>query len=80
LFANGNNSGLLSLGHLLEVSALTPAVCSVTQVETWDRSGGIYTRATINALTAGTCSVLWKFTGSKGRAATSTTMDVKVNP
>ena len=80
LFANGNNSGLLSLGHLLEVSALTPAVCSVTQVETWDRSGGIYTRATINALTAGTCSVLWKFNGSKGRAATSTTLDVKVNP
>ena len=78
LFANGNNSGLLSLGHLLEVSTSTPAVCSVTGVTTWDRTGGIYTRATVNALSAGTCSVTWKFLGSTGRAATSTTMDVKV--
>jgi len=78
LFANGNNSGLLSLGHLLEVTTSTPAVCSVTGVTTWDRTGGIYTRATVNALAAGTCSVTWKFLGYPGRAATSTTMDVKV--
>jgi hypothetical protein len=68
------------LGHLLEVSTLTPATCSVTGVATWDRTGGIYTRATVNALTGGTCSVLWKFNGSTGRAATTTTMNVKVNP
>jgi hypothetical protein len=80
LFVSGNNSGLLSLGHLLEVSTLTPTVCSVTGVTTWDRTAGIFTRATINTLTAGTCSILWKFNGSKGRAATSTTMDVKVTP
>jgi hypothetical protein len=80
LFANGNNSGLLSLGHLLEVATLTPAICSVTGVATWDRRGGIYTRASVNALTAGTCSVLWKFNGSQGRAPTSTTMNVTVNP
>jgi hypothetical protein len=80
LFVSGNNSGLLSLGHLLEVSTLTPTVCSVTGVTTWDRTAGIFTRATVNTLTAGTCSILWKFNGSKGRAATSTTMDVKVTP
>jgi hypothetical protein len=79
LFANGQNSGLLSLGHLLEVTTLTPAVCSVTGVQTWDRTGGIYTRADVNALSAGTCSVIWKFLGFPGRAATSTTMNVKVN-
>jgi hypothetical protein len=79
LFASGNNSGLLSLGHLLEVTSNTPTICSVTEVQTWDRTGGIYTRATINALSAGNCSVTWKFLGSTGRAATSTTMTVKVN-
>jgi hypothetical protein len=78
LYANGQNSGLLSLGHLLEVSTLTPAVCSVTGVATLDRTGGIYTTATVNGLTAGTCSVLWKFNGYKGRLPTSTTMNVVV--
>ena len=80
LFASGNNSGLASLGHLLEVISLTPATCSVTGVATWDRTGGIFTRATVNALAAGTCSVSWRFLGSKGRAATSTIMNVTVNP
>ncbi len=79
LFASGQNSGLLSIGHLLEVTSATPAVCTVTGVATWDRSGGIYTRATVNALSVGTCSVLWRFLGSKGRAATSTTMNVVIN-
>jgi len=80
LYANGNNSGLSSFGHLLEVSTNSPAICSVTGVQTWDRSGGIYTRATINTLTAGTCSVTWKFLGYPGRAATSTVMTVQVTP
>jgi len=80
LFASGNNSGLSSIGHLLEATSLTPAVCSVTGVATWDRTGGIFTRATVNALSAGTCSVSWRFLGSKGRAATSTIMNVTVNP
>jgi hypothetical protein len=77
LFANGNNSGLLSLGHLLEVTSQTPAMCSVTGVSTWDR-GSIYTRATINALSVGTCTVVWRFLGAQGRAATSTTMNVAI--
>jgi hypothetical protein len=79
LFASGQNSGLLSIGHLLEVTSSTPAVCSVTGVATWDRTGGIYTRATVNTLSLGTCTVLWRFLGSKGRAATSTTMNIAVN-
>ncbi len=79
LFANGKNSGLASLGHLLEVTSATPAVCSVSGVATWDRTGGIYTRATVNGLTVGTCTVLWRFLGSPGRAATSTTMNVEFN-
>jgi hypothetical protein len=79
LFANGQNSGLLSIGHLLEVTSTTPAVCSVSGVATWDRSGGIFTRATVNTLSLGTCTVLWRFLGSKGRAATSTTMNIPVN-
>jgi hypothetical protein len=78
LFANGQNSGLRSLGHILEVTSATPSICSVTGVQTWDRTGGIYTRATVNTLMAGTCSVTWKFLGFPGRAATSTTMDVRV--
>jgi hypothetical protein len=80
LYASGNNSGLSSFGHLLEVSTSTPAVCTVTGVTTWDRSGGIYTRATISTLAAGTCSILWNFNGYPGRAPTSTTMKVTVTP
>jgi hypothetical protein len=80
LFASGNNSGLSSIGHLLEATSLTPAICSVTGVATWDRTGGIFTRATVNTISAGTCSVSWRFLGSKGRAATSTIMNVTVNP
>ena len=79
LFASGQNSGLLSLGHLLEVTTNTPTICSVTGVQTWDRTGGIYTRATVNAISAGNCSVTWKFLGSTGRAPTSTTMLVRVS-
>jgi hypothetical protein len=79
LFANGKNSGLASLGHLLEVTSTTPAVCTVSGVATWDRTGGIYTRASVNGLTVGTCTVLWRFLGSPGRAATSTTMNVEFN-
>jgi hypothetical protein len=78
LFASGNNSGLRSFGHLLEVTSATPSICTVTGVQTWDRTGGIYTRATVNTLAAGTCSVTWKFLGFPGRAATSTTMNVTV--
>jgi hypothetical protein len=77
LFASGKNFGLLSLGHLLEVTSQTPAICSVTGVETWDR-GSIYTRATVNTLSTGTCTVLWRFLGAQGRAATSTTMNVAI--
>jgi hypothetical protein len=78
LFANGQNSGLQSLGHLLEVTSQTPAVCTVSGVATWDR-GSIFTRATVNTLSLGTCTVLWRFLGSKGRAATSTTMNIPIN-
>lgn len=80
LFASGNNSGLASIGHLLAATSLTPAICSVTGVATWDRTGGIFTRATVNALGAGACSVSWRFLGFKGRAVTSTIMNVTVNP
>jgi hypothetical protein len=79
LFASGQNSGLLSIGHLLEVTSATPTVCSVTGVATWDRTGGIFTRATVNTLSLGTCTVLWRFLGFKGRAPTSTTMNISVN-
>jgi len=78
LFASGNNSGLLSLGHLLEVTSSTPTICTVTGVQTWDRTGGIYTRADVNALSVGTCSVTWKFLGYPGRAPASTVMNVKI--
>jgi hypothetical protein len=78
LFANGQNSGLQSLGHLLEVTSQTPAICTVSGVATWDR-GSIFTRATVSTLSLGTCTVLWRFLGFKGRAATSTTMNIPIN-
>jgi hypothetical protein len=79
LFASGNNSGLLSIGHLLEVTSSSPAVCSVSAVTTWDRPGGIYTRATITTVSKGTCSVNWKFNGTESRASASYLMNVLIN-
>jgi hypothetical protein len=78
LFANGQNSGLLSIGHLLSAVSTTPSVCTVGSVATQDNTGGIFTLASVNTLTAGTCSVTWSFAGTATRAATSTTMNLTV--
>jgi hypothetical protein len=78
LFANGQNSGLLSLGHLLSAVSTTPSVCTVGSVATQDNTGGIFTLASVNTLTAGTCSITWSFAGTSTRAATSKVMSVTV--
>jgi hypothetical protein len=78
LFANGQNSGLLSLGHLLSAVSTTPAVCTVGSVASQDNTGGIFTLASVNTLAAGTCSINWSFAGTPARAATSTTMNFTV--
>ena len=80
LFTSGQNSGLLSIGHLLSATSNTPAVCSVNSVATQDNTGGIFTLATVQTLTGGTCSITWSFAGTADRAATSTVMNVTVAP
>ena len=78
LYANGQNSGLLSFGHLLTAVSKTPAVCSVGAVATQDNTNGIFTQAVVTTVAAGTCSIAWGFSGTKDRAATSTTMSFTV--
>ena len=78
LFTSGQNSGLLSIGHLLSAASSAPSVCSVDAVETVDRTGGIFTRATVKMLTVGTCSITWGFAGTDSRLATSKVMTVVV--
>jgi hypothetical protein len=56
----------------------TPSVCSVETVESDDRTGGIFTRATVKMLSIGTCSITWGFAGTDTRAATSKVMSVVV--
>jgi hypothetical protein len=73
LYASGNNSGLLSFGHLLDVISQTPAVCSVTGNAIQDR-GSLYTWATVKTLTSGTCTIRWSFAGTDTRAAISKDM------
>jgi hypothetical protein len=78
LFANGQNSGLLSIGEPLTLTSATPAICTVASVVPQDNTGGIFSLATINTLTAGSCNVVWQFAGSAGRAATSKIMTFAV--
>ncbi|MFM8365929.1 MAG: hypothetical protein ACKN90_00395, partial [Candidatus Nanopelagicaceae bacterium] len=78
LFTSGQNSGLLSIGHLLSAVSKTPATCSVLSVATTDRTGGIFTWATVRTLAAGTCTINWSFAGTDQRAATSTDMNITI--
>ena len=79
LFASGNNSGLASIGHLLRAESLTPAVCTVQSVATQDRTGGIFTWASVKMLSKATCTIRWSFDGYPGRAATTKDMSVIVS-
>ena len=78
LYANGQNSGLLSIGNPLTLTSATPAICTVASVVSQDNTGGIFSLATINTLTAGSCNVVWQFAGASGRAATSKIMTFAV--
>jgi len=78
LFANGQNSGLSSLGHLLTATSNTPAICTVGTVATQDNTGGIFTQARVTTVSAGTCSITWGFSGTTDRAAAATTMSFTV--
>jgi hypothetical protein len=77
LFTSGNNSGLLSIGHLLKAESLTPTVCTVASVATQDRTGGIFTWASVNMLQKSTCTIRWSFAGTDSRG--SATRDMSVN-
>ena len=79
LFVSGNNSGLLSIGHLLRAESVTPTVCTVLQVATQDRTGGIFTWASVKMLQKSTCTIRWSFDGSQDRLATSRDMSVLVS-
>jgi hypothetical protein len=79
LFTSGQNSGLLSIGHLMSAVTTTPAVCSVQTVESDDRTGGIFTRATVRMLAVGTCSITWGFAGTDTRSAATQVMSVVIS-
>jgi hypothetical protein len=78
LFTSGQNSGLRSIGHLLSAVSTTPTVCSVQTVVSDDRTGGIFTRASIKMLTVGTCSITWGFAGTDTRAPATRVMNIVV--
>ena len=66
-------SGLNSLGHLLDVTSLTPTICSVSRVETVDQGArGINTRSFVKGIDNGSCRVRFSFAGKDTRAATET--------
>jgi hypothetical protein len=78
LYANGQNSGLLSIGNPLTLTSATPAICTIASVVSQDNTGGIFSLAAINTLTPGSCNVVWQFAGASGRAATSKIMTFAV--
>jgi hypothetical protein len=79
LFTSGQNSGLLSIGHLLSAVSTTPSICTVQSVVSDDRTGGIFTRATVRMLAKGTCSITWGFAGTDTRLAATKVMSLFVS-
>jgi hypothetical protein len=79
LFTSGQNSGLLSIGHIMSAVSTTPDICSVQTVEADDRTGGIFTRATVRMIKVGTCSITWGFAGTDSRSAATRVMSVVVS-
>jgi hypothetical protein len=67
------NSGLTSLGHLLDVTSNTPSICRVDSNALYDRPGGILNRTQVTALNNGNCSIRFYFAGTNSRAATTYT-------
>jgi hypothetical protein len=57
----------------------TPAVCTVENVVSDDRTGGIFTRATVRMLAVGSCSITWGFAGTDTRMAATRVMTVVVS-
>jgi hypothetical protein len=79
LFTSGQNSGLSSIGHIMSAVSTTPDICSVQAVEADDRTGGIFTRATVRMIKVGTCSITWGFAGTDTRSAATRVMSVVVS-
>jgi hypothetical protein len=79
LFTSGQNSGLLSIGHIMSAVSTTPDICTVQAVEADDRTGGIFTRATVRMIKVGTCSITWGFAGTDTRSAATRVMSVVVS-
>jgi hypothetical protein len=79
LFTSGQNSGLLSIGHIMSAVSTTPDICSVQAVQADDRTGGIFTRATVRMIKVGTCSITWGFAGTDTRSAATHVMSVVVS-
>jgi hypothetical protein len=79
LFTSGQNSGLLSIGHIMSAVSTTPDICAVQAVEADDRTGGIFTRATVRMIKVGTCSITWGFAGTDSRSAATSVMNVVVS-
>ena len=65
------NSGLTSLGHILDVTSNSPTICRVDSNVKYDQPGGIFNKTQVTALSAGTCSLRFYFAGTTSRAATS---------
>jgi hypothetical protein len=79
LFTSGQNSGLLSIGHIMSAVTTTPDICSVQAVVADDRTGGIFTRATVRMIKVGTCSITWGFPGTDSRLPATRVMNVVVS-
>jgi hypothetical protein len=79
LFTSGQNSGLLSIGHIMSAVSTTPDICTVQVVEADDRTGGIFTRATVRMINVGTCSITWGFAGTDSRLAATSVMNVVIS-
>ena len=70
-FIDASKRGTSGLGHLLQVTSLSPITCKVISAELVTISGGLATQAQVSGLANGACQLKFDFAGTNERASSS---------
>jgi hypothetical protein len=77
-FVDPNKRGTSGLGHLLQVTSLTPNTCTVASNVIISATGGQVNQTRINGIANGDCQLRYDFSGTADRAATTRTWSTSI--
>jgi hypothetical protein len=72
------NNGLNSIGHFLNVTTSTPAICAVVPATAYPTTAGTYTQTTLKSLANGICVITWSFAETDTQKAATFTQNLAV--